>query len=167
MNRLERQRQAQARRAAAATEDANPLHHLSFELLRAGIPPTADIEALRPGLRSRDYRQVRFEMLSALSPENRHARRRKATRERRRLSSLERHLDALLPRYELALEWLAKSYPALLASYKTQAKTASPHPDSRFATNALDTTEVAALRRSLFEIDLLFRIVRKANRRRP
>ena len=144
-------------------EDNDPVKYIPQELAKAGLNPKLDeLKTMSPGLRERDYVQILFDVRRLSDPLNRRERRAKAAVGRRYERALTRAVDAQLEWADTTINNLT---PAGKETYHTACKTKNPHPDGRFARDARDNGNVKLLKRTLFEADLLRRIVRRDQKR--
>lgn len=149
------------RAARAAMDAAAPSGALPAELARSGMNPTeSEIRKMAPGLRERDYAGILWN-LEHQEPVGRHARRARASVDRRRERSLEKYIERHLQWYEWALSILTKDGKA---EYQRLLKDTHPHPEGRYAPDARDSAGIAEMKRSLWEIEVLRRFVSRSQR---
>lgn len=135
-------------------------------ILRTGVPlenPDA-LRAMRPGLRQRDYVDIFFRVTRARLPDselNRHERRARQAKQARSLRGLNRWVDDRLDVYERIVRAFSDQDKRLYGSRCARG----PHVESPFAPHALDTPDIAEVRRAAFEIEAAIRIYRSPQAR--
>ena len=125
---------------------------------------TLEVVGMLPDLTDRDAKFVAYEVGVRLDPpRNRHERRAHYARDKKIVRAYNRVIERAMPRYEYLLSILTEDGKK---AYRERLKTATPHPDGRWADSATDSPAVKEARRALYELFLLETLVRMRHGKR-